>query len=232
VTVEASTPSVITSPVSIPRISVKLPVYKGEPKENILVWLLQIENVLETQGVVAEEAKIQYAATALEDRALQWYLNKIKATQGHTPYDSWDAFVTAIQSTFQLPNYQQYLRQQLKQCRQTSTVQEYGLRFRNIIGQTTDMSEVDQITYFVQGLRPATQAEVSYQSSQTLEDAWKFAIAYDNAYFGAGKMTKRNNPMQLNQPNRGRSTYVFNNECRHHDEKMDPMELDVTEKAN
>jgi len=232
VTVEAGTPSVVTSPVSIPRISVKLPVYKEEPKENILVWLLQIQNVLETQGITADEAKIQYAATALEDGALQWYLNKIKATQGHTPYDSWDAFVAAIQSAFQPPNYQQYLRQQLKQCRQTSTVQEYGLRFRNIVGQTTDMSEVDQITYFVQGLRPATQAEVSYRSPQTLEDAWKFAIAYDNAYFGAGKTTKRNNPMQRNHPGRGRSAYVFNNERHHTDEKTDPMELDVAEKAN
>ena len=88
VTVEAGTPSVVTSPVSIPRISVKLPVYKGEPKENILVWLLQIQNVLETQGITADEAKIQYAATALEDGALQWYLNKIKATQGQTLYSS------------------------------------------------------------------------------------------------------------------------------------------------
>ena len=46
VTVEAGTPSVVTSPVSILRISVKLPVYKGEPKENILVWLLQIKKRL------------------------------------------------------------------------------------------------------------------------------------------------------------------------------------------
>jgi hypothetical protein len=134
VTVEAgtpsvSTPSVITSPVSIPHISVKLSVYKGELKENILVWLLQIQNILEMQRIITEEAKIQYATTTLEDGALQWYLNKIKATQGHTPYNSWDAFVTAIQSTFQLPNYQQYLCQQLKQCRQTSTVQEYELHF-------------------------------------------------------------------------------------------------------
>ena len=94
------------------------------------------------------------------------------------------------------------------------------------------MSEVDQITYFVQGLRPATQAEVSYRSPQTLEDAWKFAIAYDNAYFGAGKMMKRNNPMQWNHPSKGRSAYVFNNEHHYTDEKTDPMELDVAEKAN
>ena len=82
-TVTAETPK--TPSTSTPRISVKLPVYKGEPKENILVWLLQIQNVFETQGIATKQAKIQYATTALEDGALHWYLNKVKAGQGQLP---------------------------------------------------------------------------------------------------------------------------------------------------
>jgi gag-polyprotein putative aspartyl protease/Zinc knuckle len=124
-----------------------------------------------------------------------------------------------------------YLRQQLKQCRQTSTVQEYGLRFRNLIGQTTGMSEIDQVTYFIGGLCPATQAKVNYRSPENLEDAWKLAIAYDNAYFGSDKTTKRNSPVSRNQSNRGRSTYLHS-ERRYNDEKTEPMELDVAEKSN
>ena len=38
--------------------------------------------------------------------------------------------------------------------------------------------------------------------------------------------------MQRNQSSRGRSTYVVNNEHSHHEDKTDPMELDVAEKAN
>ena len=64
------------------------------------------------------------------------------------------------------------------------------------MGQVTDMSAIDQVTYFVEGLRPATQAEVNYRSPSTLEDAWKLAIAYDNAYFRSGKMARRNDLTQ------------------------------------
>ena len=216
------------SSTAAPRISIKLPTYKGEPKENILVWLLQIQNIFETQGVTTDKAKMHYAATALEDGALHWYLNKVKIAKGQMPHKTWNDFIAAIQTAFEPPNYQQHLRRELKRCKQTSTVQEYSLRFRNIVGQINDMGELDQVTYFVEGLRPATQAEVNYRAPATLEEAWKLAIAYDNAHFGAGKMTKDGPRGRQNVPYRERSTYVNSTP---HEDKTDPMELDTAEKA-
>src|SRR5436189_28002 len=34
-----------------PKISVKIPSYKGEPKENIVAWLLRVQTVFKAQGI-------------------------------------------------------------------------------------------------------------------------------------------------------------------------------------
>ena len=97
-----------------------------------------------------------------------------------------------FRAAFQPPNYQQYLRQQIRNLRQTGSVQNYTSQFRNLVGQTTDMGEQDQITYFIEGLKPATKMEVSYRAPETFEDAWKTAIQYDTAMFGLGRPSNGN----------------------------------------
>ena len=71
------------------------------------------------------------------------------------------------------------MRQQIRNLRQTGSVQNYTSQFRNLVGQTTGMGEQDQITYYIEGLKPATKMEVSYRAPATFEDAWKTAIQYD-----------------------------------------------------
>src|SRR5205085_4703365 len=98
--------------------------------------------------------------------------------------------MTQIRAAFELPNYQQHLRKQLKQLKQTGSVHEYGAQFRNLIGQITDMAELDKVTYFVEGLKHSTKMEVNYRAPANFEDAWKLAINYDTAMFGQGKPGK------------------------------------------
>ena len=42
-------------------------------------------------------------------------------------------------------------------------MQEYASEFKNLIGQTIDMGEQDQIAYFIDGLKHATKMEISYR---------------------------------------------------------------------
>ena len=44
------------------------------------------------------------------------------------------------------------------------------------MGQIDDMSEADKVTYFTEGLKPATRMEVGYQAPANFEDAWKLAV--------------------------------------------------------
>ena len=108
-------------------------------------------------------------------------------------FASWDEFKKELKESFQPPHYQQYLRTQLKHLRQTGTVQEYASQFRNVVSQIDNMGPLDQVAYFIDGLKPATRMEVSYQAPETFEDAWKLAIRYDTAMFGLGKPAMRSN---------------------------------------
>jgi len=157
-----------------PKINVRIPTYRGAPEENVITWMLQCQNIFLAQGIADEQKRIHYAATGFESAALHWYLNRVQVAQvANNPnvFANWAAFAAALRIAFQPPNHQQYLRQQLKQLRQTGTVQEYGMAFRNLLGQIDDMAEADKIAYFVKGMKPSTRIEVSYCSPATFEDA-------------------------------------------------------------
>ena len=62
-----------------PKISVKIPAFKGAPKDNVMTWMLQVQNLFKAQGIEDDQKKIYYAATGFEEAALHWYLNKVAA---------------------------------------------------------------------------------------------------------------------------------------------------------
>ena len=126
------------------------------------VWLLQVQNLFCAQGIEEDASKIYYAATGLEGPSLYWYLNKIQVAGDNAVFDNWNDFMVQLRAAFQPPNYQQHLRQQLKQLKQTGSVHEYGSQFRNIIGQILNMEELDKVSYFIDGLKVATKMEVNY----------------------------------------------------------------------
>src|SRR5271154_1567647 len=92
-----------------PKISVRIPTFKGAPKDNVMTWMLQVQNLFNAQGVEDDDKKIYYAATGFEDAALHWYLNKVAAANNEEEehvFVDWTAFTTALREAFQPPNYQ------------------------------------------------------------------------------------------------------------------------------
>jgi hypothetical protein len=49
--------------------------------------------------------------------------------------------------------------------------------------QIEGMGDLDKVQHFVEGLKPSTRQEVSYQAPETFEEAWKLAVQYDMAMF-------------------------------------------------
>ena len=98
----------------------------------LLVFRLRISKLLVTKrcdSITDERQQVAYAATALEEAALHWYLNQCQANGGPVPWDNWGAFVTALKQAFQLPHYQSYLRTEIQKLRQTSNVQDYTTKY-------------------------------------------------------------------------------------------------------
>ena len=53
-----------------PKISVKIPMFKGAPKKNIIIWMLQVQNLFAAQGIVDNQQKICYVTIRFEDVTL------------------------------------------------------------------------------------------------------------------------------------------------------------------
>jgi hypothetical protein len=53
-----------------PKISIRIPTFKDTPKDNIMTWMLQVQNLFNAQGIEDDYKKIYYAATGFEDAAL------------------------------------------------------------------------------------------------------------------------------------------------------------------
>jgi hypothetical protein len=95
------------------------------------------------------------------------------------------------------------------------------MRFRNIIEQIDTMNELDKVSYFVDGLKLATQREVAYQAPETFEEAWKLAIRFDTAMFGLGKPKMDQQGYRTSQGGRNQSS-----SHRKYSNHSTPMELD------
>jgi hypothetical protein len=88
-----------------PKISVKIPIFRGAPKDNVIIWMLQVLNLFKAQGIEDEHTQIYYAATGFEDAALHWYLNKVATAGNDAAFDDWEDFATTLRAAFQPPNY-------------------------------------------------------------------------------------------------------------------------------
>ena len=95
----------------LPKISLKISIYKEKLKENVMVWLLQVQNLFRAQGIEENASKIYYAATGLEGPSLYWYLNKVQVAGDNAAFNDWNEFMVQLRAAFQPPNYQQHLRQ-------------------------------------------------------------------------------------------------------------------------
>ncbi|CAG8692226.1 1350_t:CDS:2, partial [Dentiscutata heterogama] len=75
---------------------------------------------------VEDTERLQYIITGFQDAALQWYLNQVQAYEHQQPFEGWNSFAEGIKTAFQPPHHQQLLHRQLRDLKQTTTVQEYA----------------------------------------------------------------------------------------------------------
>jgi len=150
-----------------------LPPFHGKPDENVSTWIFQLENYFATQ-LTDDNFKVNIAVTLLRDGALQWFHNKSLSNVANDASQTiliWANFVREIKHSFQHPQHQRMIRQQLRTLMQNGSITEYVLHFRTLVGQLEDMSEADRIDHFIAGLRSRTRAEVNYRGPETLENA-------------------------------------------------------------
>jgi hypothetical protein len=224
-----------TTPSSKAKLNLPLPTFHGREHENVSTWAFQVKNIFDARNI-PEETRLQYTANILQDAALQWYFNRAQKAEGDPTQplpNTWTKLIEELKKAFEAPNQQQLLRNQLQALKQTSSVQQYLYKFRNILGQIQGMADLDQVHYFIQGLKGQTKQEVAYKAPQTLDEAASIAIRYDSAHFNSNKNSSFYKQSFFN--GKQSSTYHLDNKKElpySPTTQPTPMELDLIQKPN
>ncbi|KAF1319509.1 hypothetical protein FI667_g13119, partial [Globisporangium splendens] len=176
----------------------KLPSYGGALHESYALFCEQVEQYFEARNVDWRSSHLckrvlATLAGGLRGAAAQWYIMK------KAGISTVDEFFGELEREFVPADFQ----------------------FRYIMAQVEEMSELDKVVYFTQGLLSNTRKEVQYRRCETLAAAVTVALDFERAHFGVSSNVERSNRGV------GRSYHQRRTESarRSYDEVV-PMEVD------
>lgn len=150
---------------------------KGEdPEDFILKMKLQIE-----LRFIPEEVRVTFIATHLEEKALKWYLRLDHYTKKDIKLFEkafFERFPPRVRKESVMDNVQKYLN-----LRQSTSVQNYNERFRDLVSLLPDnlFSPQAHLIIYTLGLKKIIGYEVSQRNISNLEEAMETAARYEAA---------------------------------------------------
>ncbi|GMF46658.1 unnamed protein product [Phytophthora fragariaefolia] len=198
---------------------VKMPSYGGTMKESFQLYREQVEQYVLAKGIDWKDSKLSerilaVLAGSLRYGAAQWYIVKkgdVKSVQD---------FFEKLEEEFVPPDLQERLRDQMNDLkeRQCRDLPDYISKFRHLITQVKEMSELDNIMYFLRGLPSSIREETQYRRSATLTDAITVPLDYDRSHAHRGRSEgARDRPKYRSYDNR---------RSRSNNDGPVPMEID------
>ncbi|OWZ05345.1 hypothetical protein PHMEG_00022580 [Phytophthora megakarya] len=149
---------------------ISMPTYNGKIGESLQLYV-SAKNIT-VDAADNHNRLVAMVASNLKGQAAPWY------TFNQGKFGTLNALAEALQSEFVPPDLQERLRAELFQLKQIhyKDLEGYVAKFRQIICQVRDMSNIDQITWFVHGLVTRTREEVSYRRCTTVSKAITVAV--------------------------------------------------------
>ncbi|KAG6610882.1 uncharacterized protein IUM83_08325 [Phytophthora cinnamomi] len=121
-----------------------------------------------------------------------WFL--FWASRAPAEEQTWAQFTQDALTHFEASNYQTELRQKLRQLCQVDDIEDYNGKYSALIFRVKNMSEVDQVSNYCDGIKRATQAYVKLQNATTLSEAMDHAAKYEMSHFGGDHKVSREKP--------------------------------------
>ncbi|GLE03146.1 hypothetical protein PINS_up012025 [Pythium insidiosum] len=164
-----------------------MPTFWGKPSENFDGYVFGAKVYMRGCNIDYTRAENQPRVVAimcsgLRGGAASFLTHRLMID--NLPIRDLDEFESVFSEEFVPSDQQQRLRAALRACRQSGAIEDYVARFREIIMQIRQMSQLDQVDHFIAGFKPETQKEVNYLNCETLRDAIAAAQAYERAHFG------------------------------------------------
>jgi hypothetical protein len=184
--------------------------FYGKDNENVSDFLFLLETSF-TADRIHDEDKVGIAVGYLREAPLAMYRRLI--SQGPL---TWTQFKDRMMKAYQPFNKEMEFRERLQKLRQNGKFSEYLRQYSLLINQITNMSEMDQIHFFQNGLNFNTAMEVKIARPKTLTEAIDIAQAYDQKF-----KIYSDKPKQHNENNAGRNYYRNENNGGRNDHRND-----------
>ncbi|KAL0291649.1 UNVERIFIED_CONTAM: hypothetical protein Sradi_7018500 [Sesamum radiatum] len=129
---------------------------------------------------VAPESRLDMISFYMHGDALSWF----KWMFNNRQLSSWDAFVRSLELRFGPSSFDNH-QAMLFKLRQYGTVTEYQTEFERICNRVVGLSPESILNYFISGLRPDIQRELSILQPSSISQAVGLAKLIEAKYIDA-----------------------------------------------
>ncbi|KAK3019826.1 hypothetical protein RJ639_005128 [Escallonia herrerae] len=138
-------------------------------------FLFDIEQYFRAIRVESEATKVSMATMYLVGDAKVWWWKKYAEIEdGSCVINTWDILKRELKSQFFPENTAFNARKALLECKHTGSVREYCQAFSALMLDISDMSAVDRLFFFMEGLKPWARTELNrhYNSEPQRPPQW------------------------------------------------------------
>ncbi|KAK3000366.1 hypothetical protein RJ639_020519 [Escallonia herrerae] len=161
-------------------------------------FLFDIEQYFRAIRVDSEATKVSMAAMYLVGDAKLWWRKKYAEIEdGSCVINTWEILKRELKSQFFPENTAFNARKALLECKHTGSVREYCQAFSALMLDISDMSAVDRLFFFMEGLKPWARTELNRRRVNNLNEA---IIAAESL---SDYNSEPQRPLQRGNPSRG-----------------------------
>eukprot|EP00736_Rhodelphis_marinus_P013391 Rmarinus@m.27684 len=187
---------------SIQTNKIRFPVFRGSKnsRDDVNVWIFNMEELFDVGSVGTDKVRLFHAHQSLGPEPLVWYRHFV-STEGR--FLSWSSFRKAIREEYEDKQQQLRLRARIRELSCFScSISEFVNQFRALHVQIRDMSDIDAVDIFLNGLsRSDVSREVRIRGiADNLKSVMQIALTFESASTGPRSSIKKT-PAQLNAAN-------------------------------
>ena len=165
-----------TGPIGMEYGRVKVPEprpYGGaRDAKDLANFLFDMEHYFRAVRVESEDGKVAMATMYLSADAKVWWRTKYDDIQnGRCTITTWEDLKRELKTQFLPENVAYIARRHLRELKHTGTIREYVKKFSGLMLDIKDMSEVDKLFAFLEGLKPWAKKELKRQRVADLATA-------------------------------------------------------------
>ena len=139
------------------------------------MWVFSMESYLQMHSITDQGTRIFIAAALLKGAALVWFQAFVREANVTGVTLTWKGFRDGLFANFGPTDLNQSARNDIADCKQTSSVREYLSRFRTLSLMINDMAAPERLDKFMRGLKANIRKELIIREVTTFDEATRLA---------------------------------------------------------